>query len=169
MESRIGAPVIGGDSGAVEADPRKREEALREYYHIQDLVDRFDERSLKIKSWSVTSCGVALGFGVTEHQPFLFLVAAVGSLVFWYLEVLWKVMQGMMIERSNQLEALLLQSSVTYDGPMIGQTFINGFRGGGYWRRFRKTAKYPNVRVPHILIFALGMVLFVASMLGFKL
>jgi hypothetical protein len=169
MENKVGAVVIGSTDNVAEADFRKREEALREYYHTQDLIDRFDERSLKIKSWSVTSCGVALAFGVTEHQPFLFCLAAIGSLVFWYLEVLWKVMQGMMIERSNDLETQLSQPSLTYDGPKIGHTFISGFRGDGYWRRFRKTTHYPNVRVPHILIFIVGGALFIASLLGFKL
>ena len=169
MENKVGAPVIGGTDSVTEANSRKREEALREYYHMQDLIDRFDERSLKIKSWSVTSCGVALGFGVTENQPLLFCVAALGSLVFWYLEVLWKVMQGMIIERSNELETQLSQPSLRYDGPKIGHTFTSGFRDGGYWRRFRKTTHYPNVRVPHILIFIVGGALFIASLLGFKL
>ena len=169
MESRVGAVAIGGTDDMAETEFRKREEALREYYHMQELIDRFDERSLKIKSWSVTSCGVALGFGVTEHQPLLFAVAALGSLVFWYLEVLWKVMQGMIIERSNDLETLLCQPSLTYDGPKIGHTFISGFRGAGYWRRFRKITQYPNVRMPHMLIFIVGALLFVGSMLGIKL
>lgn len=169
MDDRIGSSQIGGMESAPEADVRQREEALREYYHLQDIVDRFDERSLKIKSWSVTSCGVALGFGVTEHQPLLFCVAALGSLVFWYLETLWKTMQGMIIDRSNNIEAMLAQPSAVYPGPKIGHTFTTGFRDGSYWRRFRRTANYPNVRMPHILIFAAGVLMYVASLLGFKL
>jgi hypothetical protein len=169
MDNRVSAPAISKEDSVAEPNFRKREEALREYYYLQDMIDRFDERSLQVKSWSVTSCGVALGFGVTENEPLLFCVAALGSLVFWYLEVLWKVAQGMAIERSNEVELLLLQPSLTYDGPKIGHTFISGFRSNGYWRRFRKTMRYPNVRVPHILIFAVGGLMFVASMLGLKL
>jgi hypothetical protein len=152
-----------------EADFHKREEALREYYFVQDLIDRFDERSLKIKSWSVTSCGVALGFGVAENQPLLFGVAAFGSLVFWYLEALWKALQAIAIERSKELEKLLSQQHIVYDGPKISQTFIRSFRSRDHAQKFRKTLFFPNVRVPHFLIFGAGVLLFIASLLQWKL
>jgi hypothetical protein len=115
----------GDGDGAASVEPRKRQEALQEYYYTQDAISRLDDISLKIKSWSVTSCGIALGFGISEQRPLLFGMAAFGALVFWYLEALWKVRQGIFIERSAQIEELLQDDRASYKGPRINDGFVN--------------------------------------------
>jgi hypothetical protein len=56
--------------------------AEKEYYWLEDQIDRFDDRSLKIKAWSITLSGVALGAAFNYNKPVLFLVAAISALLF---------------------------------------------------------------------------------------
>jgi hypothetical protein len=158
-----------GSNTSANAALRKREEALREYYYTQDLIDRFDDRSLKIKSWSVTSCGIALGFGVSEQRPILFCLAAFGALVFWYLEALWKVRQGIFLERSREIETLLLKEPVSYEGPLINDSFKRDYREPERSKRHLKALQYRSIRVPHFFIFCAGVLLFLGTMLNVNL
>jgi hypothetical protein len=143
-----------------------REEALREYYFLEDLIDRYDERSLKIKSWSITASGVALGFGLMENRPGLFLLAALGSLVFWYLEALWKVSQSVCILRAAELEKSLALPESSYDGPKIAETFRASFKAKIRKDKVTQIMWYPNVWMPHFLILAFGLILFAGRLLS---
>jgi hypothetical protein len=149
----------------IAANIRKREEALREYYFIEDLIDKFNERSLTIKSWSITSCGVALGLGASEKQPLLFCLAAFGSIVFWYLEASWKSSQITVADRLQELERLLSQETLAYDGPKINATFGKAFQDEVDARRILHIMMRRNIRVPHLFITLLGILAFLISAL----
>jgi hypothetical protein len=148
-----------------DASVRKREEALREYYFIEDLIDKFNERSLTIKSWSITSCGVALGLGASEKQPLLFCLAAFGSIVFWYLEASWKFSQITVAGRLQELERLLSEETLTYDGPKINATFGRAFQDEVDARLIFHIMMRRNIRVPHLFITLLGILAFLISAL----
>jgi hypothetical protein len=146
-------------------DALKRDEALREYYFAEELVDKFDERTLKIKSWSVTSCGIALGFGFTEDNPLLFCLAAFGSLVFWYLEALWKVYQHIVGVRAEEIELWLNGGIQDYTGPKIAESFRSNFEEGIEAKKVMEMMMYRNVRVPHLFIFLVSILFFVGSII----
>lgn len=150
------------------SDFRRREEMLREYYWTQELIDRYGERRLKVKSWSVTSCGVALGFGLVENSSVLFCLAAFGSLVFWYLEGLWRTRQSVLIYRAAELEGLLANDSKDYVGPAITDSFNKMSYLTDSWPLL-EVLRYRSVRVPHFFIFCLGILLFLVSLLKQKL
>ena len=161
----------GGGSGSASAsvDLRKRQEALQEYYAVQGLIDGFDERCLKIKSWSGTSSGVALGFGLVEKSSILFCLAGFRSLIFWYLEGLWKARQRVVIERAHALEELLAKGPESYSGPQISDQFSRRLSNYTHAKQFAAVLYYRNVRLPHLFIFLASALLFLGSMLNVKL
>jgi hypothetical protein len=152
---------------SLQADLQRREEALKEYYFTQELVDRYDERSLQIKSWSITASGVAIGFSFTADRPALFLLGSAGSLIFWYLEALWKSIQFVHIKRSHEIEKMLNGVDLAYEGPSISENFSNEFRSRGPRKNAFKIMRYRNVWIPHLLIVLFGLLLFLLQTPGF--
>jgi hypothetical protein len=135
--------------------------ALREYYWIEDQVDRFDDRSLKIKAWSITLSGVALGAGFSYNKPILFLIAAVSALVFWYLETNWKYFQEALADRVYELESFLNGSGGTYTGPRICDAFKSHLHNPKMeWSKFPRLFFRRNVHLPHSVILISGLYLY---------
>jgi hypothetical protein len=165
-ESKLAEAV---PQGLGDADLNRRDEMLREYYCVQDIIDRINERCLKVKSWSITSCGVAIGFGFEQNSPILFCLAAFGSLAFWYLEGLWKARERVAIERAHALEQMLAAKAHSYDGPKIAEIFRTRLRVLSHAKPFMEILSYRNVRLPHFFIFCIGILLFLASLLTDKL
>lgn len=160
IESTVSEPI------SLQPNLRRREEALKEYYFIQELVDRYDERSLQIKSWSITASGVAIGFGFTADRPALFLLGSVGSLVFWYLEALWKSIQSVHIVKSHEIEKMLNESDLAYRGPSISENFASKFRTRTPRKNAFKIMRYRNVWIPHLFIILFGLLLFLLQAPG---
>ena len=87
-------------------DPSQLDSALQtEYLHLQKTIEDFDGKAMTIKAWSVTfSFSVIVG-AFASHAPAVLLVAAVSSLLFWFLETMWKTFQLGYYERAAQIEA----------------------------------------------------------------
>ena len=147
------------------ANKLRREEALREYYHVESKIDKYDEIRLKIKSWSVTSSGVAIGFAFAEKQPALFALASLGSFIFWYLDASRHVGQQKLIDLNLEIELALSESSTEYHGPSIARTFNRTFRTRVTKRRLFRTMFFGDVWTPHFVIVVLGIALSVGARL----
>jgi len=147
-------------------DQHQRDEALKEYYFLEDLIDRYDEKSLKIKSWSVTSSAVALGVGFTEDKPVLFALAVTGCVIFWYLDGLWVTYQSFYASRAAVLEDALNSRALTYPGPGIVSAFRMGLRAKLQIKKIPEMIFSRRVWLPHSIIllfgifFSLGSILF---------
>lgn len=135
--------------------------ALEEYHIVQLRIAEFDKLLITIKSWSITSSAVAIGFGFINDMNTLFLLGAVSALLFWYLEAVNKVFQTALIERSADLEPML-RGEVEYDGIRTGDYFK---RMTGFSEPFRAVwimLTYMNVNLPHgpIVIAGVSMYFF---------
>src|SRR5450755_915315 len=64
-----------------------------EYYHLQKTIEDFDGRALTIKAWSVTFGFASLVGAFASKARLVFVIAAVGALLFWLLEAFWKSFQ----------------------------------------------------------------------------
>lgn len=142
-------------------DARSGNMAFEEYHLAQLRISEFDKLLITIKSWSITSSAVAIGFGLINETDTLFLMGAVSALLFWYLEALNKVFQRALIERSSDLEPML-RGEIQYDGVRTGEYFK---RMTGFSEPFRALwimFTYWNVNLPHApIVFAgLGMYFF---------
>jgi hypothetical protein len=147
------------------APARLRAEVLKEYYFIEGMIDSYDDRCLKIKSWSITASAVAIAFGFSENRPALFALASFGSLAFWYLEGLWKIYQGIMVVRLQSLETLLAAPDLIYTGPKIAATFRESFADKIETKLILRKMWYRNVWIPHFFIILLGAALSIGSLL----
>ena len=152
-------------SAPMTSDENKRKEAFKEYYFIEELIDRINERTITIKSWSITSCGAALGFGLAQKEPLLFCLASFGSIVFWYLEASWKFAQIEISDRLDELEHILSGNLNLYNGPKIAATFGKAFRDKFDTKDIVKVMLQTHIRIPHFFIFLIGILLFLVAML----
>ncbi len=76
----------------------------KEYYALFDVVNRFDERLITVKGWSVTLSLALLGTGFTSRHYGLFLVAAISGLGFWIIDALMKRHQMRYYPRMREIE-----------------------------------------------------------------
>lgn len=133
--------------------------ALEEYHIGQLRIAEFDKLLITIKSWSITSSAVAIGFGFINEIKALYLLGALSAFLFWYLEALNKVFQTALIERSSDLEPML-RGEVEYDGIRTGDYFR---RKTGLFETFRAAwimVSYMNVLIPHGPIMAAGVAMY---------
>ena len=136
-----------------------RAEMLKEYYFIEDLIDRFDQRSLLIKSWSVTLTSAVFAASLLKTSFQLALVASVAALTFWYLEALWKHFQNALSNRVFELEDMIESDNYDYKGPRIASSFRSHFARDTRLFHMPETLWYNNVLLPHALIVIAGAIL----------
>src|SRR5262245_35855477 len=85
--------------------PEKRDELLvKEYWELQAIVDKFSERALTVKGWSVTFSAATIAVAYTQHEPWLLIVAAVSAAAFWLTEAAWKAWQLAFFPRIDAIE-----------------------------------------------------------------
>lgn len=141
-----------------------REEVLREYYSMQHTIDGYNEQTLKIKSWSVTLSALAIGLGIKEGLPALFILASASSLIFWIVETLWKYPQHIAIQHQRDLERLLNGDLSLYRGPTINKKYKTMFEDKPHARKAKLNIFwYQNVILPHIIVICLGLALWFAT------
>jgi len=74
-----------------------------EYFHLTNLIDSFDQKSLTIKAWSVTLAGILAGSGAFFDRPGMLWVGVFGSLMFWLVEGHWKALTHLLNLRDQDL------------------------------------------------------------------
>lgn len=104
---------------------KDKERALDELRILQGIVARHDDISFKIKGWCVTLItGIMLAlksgnFAVSTKSS---LILAFGiSLLFLWVDVVYRVAEDRAIDRSDEIEKLMRDES-EYDGPKIVMT-----------------------------------------------
>jgi hypothetical protein len=130
-----------------------RQELLKEYYACQNRIGQFDQQIVAVKSLGTTAAGalLATGFSMPENNGSIFLVAGSASLIFWYIEALWKSFQTILIQHSADLETMLHNGEVS-KGPSINAAFENGFKFHKRMKRFFAVVFYANVILPYLPI-----------------
>jgi len=140
---------------------QKRKDALQEYYFIEDLIDRFDQRSLVIKSWSITLCTAVFAAAIINKSPEISIVSAIAGIIFWYLESIWKYFQEALSDRIHELENILETDIISYTHPKIAFSFRQHFSKPLLHQRIPYTLWYVNVMIPHILISTASFIVFI--------
>lgn len=140
-------------------DLAQRDIIREEYFHLQKTVEEFDARTLTIKAWSVTVSATAVSAAYTEHQPILLAVGGVTALLFWSVEILWKLFQQSYYFRIVEIEEAFASRRVP-DGPRIYTSWSQTFRAQRIalaWRVMR----WPHVLLPHVGVALLAVLLLV--------
>jgi hypothetical protein len=145
-----------------------RQEALQEYYWIQERVVQYESRRFQVKSWSITASGVGFATAVLESAPSLLLISAAGALVFWYIEASLRAAQNLVAGRGRSLEVALQTNAFETPSPAF---FRHKAENDGWFARLLRIARgtaYVSVMLPHALIVFVASLLFLdaAGLLG---
>jgi hypothetical protein len=132
-----------------------------EYFSLQKAVEDFDGKALTIKTWSVTASGAALAAAYLQHEKWVLLIAAGSSLVFWYIDALWKVNQRVYYPRIREIEAHFRGEARTK--PLqVSAARIAENRRRRKARRTWRVALEPVAALPHAAVCIAGIMLFFA-------
>jgi hypothetical protein len=136
-----------------------------EYLHLQKVIEDFDGRVLTIKAWSITFSLVALAGAFASHASAVFLVSSISALLFWFLEGSWKTFQYAHYDRSGKIEAYFRGEGKLDSAFQIGTSWHRGWISGGP-RTLRQIMLWPHVALPHVVVAAIGLVLFSLNAAG---
>ena len=147
-------------------DPLQLSTALQvEYYHLQKTIEDFDGKAMTIKAWSVTfSLSVLVGAFVSQASAVL-LIAAAASVLFWFLETMWKVFQLGFYERAEQIEAHFRGESKLNSPNQIGAAWMEKWNRTP-WSEVCRMALWPHVALPHIAVTFIGAAMFLLAKFG---
>jgi hypothetical protein len=143
------------------AEKTNDELLAQEYLELMKAINEFDSRALTIKAWSVTFSAAGLTAAYIEEKPIILLIAAFSALVFWVVEALWKVSQRGYYPRVEEIEAHFADRAGSSTIPFrVRASRVEAFRGWRKELRMLEVLFFSHVALPHVAIFALGLILY---------
>ena len=133
---------------------------VQEYLHIQKTVEDFDQKALTIKAWSVTFSCAGLGLAHSQGQPMVLLISAFSALVFWIVEALWKNNQQAYYLRLTEIETHFAPQGAPTKPLRIKKAWSESWHRSGKHRMAMKIMAWPHIALPHIIVVAAGIALF---------
>jgi hypothetical protein len=133
-------------------DDDTRLEILKdEYFKILEITERFDEKAIVMKGWSITLSTAAVGAALFKNMPALLVLAASGALFFWMIEAFWKSFQSAHYPRINAIESYFAGVDTEIEPLQIQSSWLSAWRGGlsASWPK-RMVADH--VALPHVVI-----------------
>ncbi len=129
----------------------------KEYFHLRDVIESFDQRALTIKGWSV-AVGAALG-ALTRERTWGLVAAAISSVVFWILELYWRSFKHVFVMRAELLEQFFAGGSQPV--PLQIQTHWDKEWKTNGRKQMIRMSWWLHVCFPHVvvLVIAVGLLL----------
>ncbi len=129
-----------------------------EYFHLQSVIESFDQRALTIKAWSV-SLAAAIGTFASE-MSWTLLVIAGSALMFWLIEGFWKSFQDAYFARTREIEDYFSGKNGDIVPMQIGRSWYKAWRQGGR-KRLMRILQWPHVALPHVGVVIISLVVYV--------
>lgn len=101
-----------------------------EYFKIHELMERFDEKVIVMKGWSITVSTAAVGAAFVEEKPALLLLAAAAAFFFWVIESFWKTFQEAHYLRLRAIESYFAGREADIEALQIGSTWMHAWHKG---------------------------------------
>lgn len=148
-------------------DTQQRDEALREYYNRQDVISKYDQQLVTIKSLGTTASGaiVAAGLTTASESGLIYLAAFGACLVFWAVEAQMKSFQRVAIMHASELEDALVKNG-DYAGPTIQKSYLKSGMASRIVSIFR-CAAYPIVFIPYLPMAIFSLLLLFEAKSGY--
>jgi hypothetical protein len=149
-------------------DNAKNDLLKEEYFNIQRQIEIYDEKALNIKAWSVTVSITGIGTAFHQHVPELLLISAFSSLLFWSIEVYWKIFQRAFFSRSRKIESYFANPQIPIEPLQISRSWLKSF---SKLKRKPKTyliILYPHIMLPHAIVTIGGLVLYLLGICSSK-
>ncbi|MBO9714705.1 hypothetical protein [Sphingomonas sp.] len=138
----------------------KRPLLKEEYFYLQGVVEKFDDKSLQIKGWSVTAClvgaaGATIAKEVSvEARVLVYWLCCFGALCFWWIDAGWKHFQRSYYPRIVAIEKSFADKDPAGDSIAPLQVTHAFFGGAEPPQRSSvlRSALMPHVLLPHLVI-----------------
>lgn len=133
----------------------------QEYFHLQNTVESFDEKSLTIKAWSVTLSMAGIGAAFTSKVALLLILSAGASLLFWLIDTSWKTFQQANYLRIRKIENFMKEatSDEKFSSPEITTSWSIGWRKTNFF----KIMFWHHVFLPHAFVVVIGVLLWISN------
>lgn len=131
-----------------------------EYIKLHDLIDSFDDKTLKIKEMSITVSIAAIGGAYVAKEPLLLLLASFSGFVFWIIEYQWKSFQMPHFERVREIEKLFQNGDHVIEIFQISHNWDSYHNNLTFMKKIR-ILTYANVLIPHLVTFVVGALLYI--------
>jgi hypothetical protein len=128
-------------------DPLLKEE----YFHLNEIVEDFDQKALTIKAWSVTLSMAGIGVALTQKAAIVLLLAGAASIMFWLTEALWKSFQQAYYPRIRDIEAFYAGKLPTITPFQINASWSRAWHAGRAHTMLR-ILSWPHVYLPHVVV-----------------
>jgi hypothetical protein len=130
-----------------------------EYIQLQSFYEDIDKRALTIKGWNITISLASIGAGFLI-SPYLWPIAALAAIMFWYLEAFWRNYHYFLSVRITEIENALNNDTWINLVPLqLYTTWSKAFKKVG-----SRTSKYffkPVTLFPHLFIILLCIGLYI--------
>ena len=136
-----------------------------EYISLQQSLEVVDKKCLDIKGWNVTLVTVLITAGFTEFKfsDILFIVGALASLVFWYMEASYRGLTHFTADRIKRIEEIFRKDCYDSEPPL--QLYSSWEKL--YEEHGSQTKNYflkRHVVLPHLFIIVMCIILFVVKL-----
>jgi uncharacterized membrane protein len=179
-DARLSGSCVTGTIAYVPETPFNLE---KEYYSLFDAVNRFDERVIVVKGWSVTLSLAALAWGFQFAHFGLFLVACISGVGFWIVDAQMKRHYMRYYARMREIEVFCAgqtASPTSLSTPQIDWSWeraLHYFRGSRpstpawypdahRYDSYRWSWVFGHVCLPHVISAVAGLVLFLLALGG---
>lgn len=131
-----------------------------EYFTLQRQIEIYDEKALNIKAWSVTVSITGIGTAFHQQVPQLLLISAFSALLFWSIEVYWKIFQRAFFSRSRKIESYFANPQTQIEPLQISRSWLKSFNKLKSKPKTFLLILYPHVMLPHAIVTIGGLVLY---------
>ncbi|RZM82122.1 hypothetical protein [Leptolyngbya iicbica] len=142
-------------------DREPRQKLEREYYHLIDIIQKYDEYFINIKTWSISIGALVTGAGISLQSIYVpFLVILLG-ISFWLTEASFKVVQLSHFKRIAELENFLGQKgemSAEFPSPRIIKAYSECRKENEESKLLRRVIWWNHVMFPHLVFVVTGLV-----------
>jgi hypothetical protein len=142
-------------------DKDLRQKLEREYYHLIDIIHKYDEYFINIKTWSISLGAVATGAGISLKSIYIPFLIILLEVAFWLTEASFKVVQLSHFKRITELENALSQEAeipANFPSPRIIQGYSERRKENEESKLWRRVMWWKHVMFPHIVFVIAGFV-----------
>jgi hypothetical protein len=147
-------------------DDQLRSALQAEYLHLQKAVEDMDGRAVTIKAWSISFSLAAVAGAFASKASNVLLLACASAVLFWWLEARWKTFQDAYYGRIDDIEQHFRGETALPAALQIRTSWYRSWNGGSR-KRLWEILTWPHVALPHAVIAAIALVLFVLVRLDY--
>ncbi|TSE04361.1 DUF2270 domain-containing protein [Aquimarina algiphila] len=133
----------------------------KEYFHLQTEIEKFDDKSLTIKTWSVSLVTAIVGSDILAENTnhYLILFASFASIMFWIIEASWKAFQSAYYCRIKVIEKFMREKDFKIEPLQIATSWSKSHKKINF-KKFMSIMFWRQVMIPHGMMSIILLILY---------